>query len=74
MNIVQLNEWTPENSPLGPQKAKNDPQIRSKSITRVDPTTVFKPYPNPKNSPLGPQKVKNDPKLGQNQMSDLKEA
>ena len=24
--------------------------------TRVDPKTVFEPYPNPKNSPLGPKK------------------
>ena len=51
----------PKNSPLGPQKVKNDPQIKSKSdvriekikenkscsITWVDPKTVFEPYPDP---------------------------
>ena len=56
---------------------KNGPQIESKSniridgnvqnescsTKRVDPKTVFEPYPNLKNSPLGPQKYKNDPKI-----------
>ena len=75
---------SPKNSPLGPQKVKNDPKIKSKSIVRiwgnienettwVDPKTVFEPFPNLKNSPLGPQKVKNYPKISQNQMSELKE-
>ena len=31
--------------------------------TKVQPTTIFEPYPNSENSPLGPQKVKNDPKI-----------
>ena len=67
----------PKNSPLGPQKAKNYPKIRSTLKVRiqgsignksysavwVDPRNVFEPYPNPKNSPLGPQKAKNDPKI-----------
>ena len=67
----------PKNSPLGPQKVKNDPKIKSKLnirivrnkeiesclTTLVDPKTVFLPYPDPKNSPRGPQKVKNDPKI-----------
>ena len=67
----------PKNSPLGPQKVKNDPKIESKSNVRiernkknesysttcVDPKLVVEPYPNPKNSPLGPQKLKNYPKI-----------
>ena len=62
----------PKNSPLGPQKVKNDPKIKSKSNVRiernkenescsttwVDPKLVVEPYPNPKNSPLGPPKLK----------------
>ena len=73
----------PKNSPLGPQKVKNDPKIESKSNVRIKKkkgkenescsTTVFVPFPNPKNSPLGPQKVKTTPILSQNQMSELKE-
>ena len=52
----------PKNSPLGPQKVKNDPKIESKSNVRiernkenesgsttwVDPKSVVEPYPNPK--------------------------
>ena len=67
----------PKNSPLGPQKDKNDPQIKSNSNVRIqgiienescsttwlDPQTVFEPYIEPKNSPLGPQKVKNNHKI-----------
>ena len=67
----------PKNSPLGPQKVKNDPKTKSESNVRiekkkedescsikwVDPKTFLEPYSNPKNSPLGPQKVKNDPKI-----------
>ena len=59
-----------KNCPLGPQKFKNDPKIKSKvnvrierneenencSTTRVDPKTVVEPYPSNKNAPLGPQK------------------
>ena len=42
MKIVQLHEGTPKqflnqkDSPLGPQKVKNDPQINSKSNVRVE--------------------------------------
>ena len=67
----------PKNSPLGSQKVKKDPKIKSKpnvriernkecescSTTWVDPKAVFEPYPDPKNSPLGSQKVKSDPKI-----------
>ena len=53
------------------QKIKSKSKVRVKRnienesclTTRVDPKTVFEPFPNPKNSPLGPQKVKNDPKI-----------
>ena len=52
----------PKNSPLGPQKVKNYPKIKSKSNARiernkanesysttwVESKTVFEPYPNPK--------------------------
>ena len=52
----------PKNIPLGPQKVKNDPKIKSKtniriernienescSTTWVDHKTVFELYPNPK--------------------------
>ena len=76
----------PKNSPLGPQKVKNDPKFESKSNvriegnienescsnTRVDPKTVFKPYPNPKNSPIGSQKIKMTPNSSQNQKLELK--
>ena len=80
---MQLHEETPKhffelyphpkNSPLGSQKVKADPKIRSKSKVRIigtiekklfiymsRPKTVFEPYSDPKNSPLGPQK---DPKI-----------
>ena len=54
----------PKISPLGPQKVKNDPKIKSKSNVRikgnidnescsttwVDPKTVFGPFPYPKKS------------------------
>ena len=46
----------PNNSPLGPQKVKKDPKIKSN-------LKVVESYPNPKNSPLGPQKVNNEPKI-----------
>ena len=68
-----------KNSPLGPQKVKNDPKIRSKSKGRIswtienkscstkwiEPKTVFEHYPDPTPTirPLGPKKVKNDPKI-----------
>ena len=55
----------PKNSPLGPQKVKNDPvrieenkENESSSSIRVDPKLVFEPNIEPKNSPLGPQKEK----------------
>ena len=68
--------WT-KNSPMGPQKEKNDPKIKYKSKVRieetienkscsttwVDPKTVLELYPDPKNSSLGPKKVKNEPKI-----------
>ena len=52
----------PKNSPLAPQKVKNDPKIKSKSDVRIernienesysttwsDPQTGFEPYTNPK--------------------------
>ena len=67
----------PKNSPLGPQKVKNDHNFKPKSRVKINETLennrclttwvqhkkVFEPYPIPKNSPLGPQKVKNDPKI-----------
>ena len=63
----------PKNSPLGPQKVKKDPKIKSKSKVRiegtvetetcsttwVDPKKVFEPLPDPKNSPLGPKNNQN---------------
>ena len=66
-----------KNRPLGPQKIKTDPKIKSKSNIRIernkenesysttwlDPKTVVDPYPSPKNAPVGPQKVKNNPKI-----------
>ena len=69
-----------KNSPLGPQKVKNNHKIESKSNVRiernkenescstiwVDSKTVVEPYSNPKNSSLGPQKVKKDPKIKSN--------
>ena len=72
-----LNPNLPKNSPLGPQKVKNDPKIKSKLNIRiegnienescltasVEPKIVFEPYPNPKYSPIGQKKVKNDPKI-----------
>ena len=46
MKVVQLHEQTPKqclnssptpkNSPLGPQKVKNDPKIKSKSNLRIE--------------------------------------
>ena len=46
MKVVQLYEYTlkqllkptpnPKNSPLGPQKVKNDPKIESKSNVRIE--------------------------------------
>ena len=62
---TDLEHYTdPNNNPLGHQKVKNDPRIKSKSkvrieenienkrcsTTRIEPKTGFKPYPNPKNS------------------------
>ena len=81
MKVVHLHESTqiffksylnPKNSPVRPQKVKNDLKIMSKSKVEfeenienrscstilLDPKTVFEPYPNPKNSPLGLKKVK----------------
>ena len=66
---------SPKNSPLGPQKVKNDPKIRSKSnviiegnieiescsTTRVEPKTVVELYSDPQTSPLLPKQDKNDP-------------
>ena len=46
MKVIQLHEWTPKrflnptlnqkNSPLGPQKVKNNPKIKSKSNVRIE--------------------------------------
>ena len=80
MSRPQNSFWNllqPQNNPLGPQKVKTDPTIKSKSnvkiernkenescsITWVGPKILVEPYPNPKNRELGPQKVKNDPKI-----------
>ena len=44
MKVVQLHEWTPKqfliqmgpkNSPLGPQKVKNNPKIKSNLDVRI---------------------------------------
>ena len=65
----------PKNSPLGLQKDKNAPKIKSNLNVRiqgiieiescpskwVDPETVFEPHIEPKNSPLGPQKLRKRP-------------
>ena len=73
-------------SPLGPQKDKNGPKIKSNSnitiqgiirnescsTTWVDPKIIFEPHIEPKNSPIRPRKVKNDPKLDQNQCQNWK--
>ena len=67
----------PKNSPLGSQKFKDDPKIKSKSKVRIegnienescssaiiDPKTVFELNIEPENSPLGSQKFKDDPKI-----------
>ena len=88
MKVVQLTIWVNpkivfelypnlKNSPLGPQKVKNNPKIKYKtniridgniqnencSTTSVDHKTVFELFLNPKISPLGAQKVKNNPKI-----------
>ena len=51
MKIVKLNESTqkffelflnPKNSPLGPQKVKKDPKIKSKSIVSIEKTKKTK--------------------------------
>ena len=80
MRRPQNGFWTfnnPKNSPLGPQKVKNDPRIKSKSNVRfernkedescsntwVDHKTVFEPYPNPRIAHLGPKKMNNDPEI-----------
>ena len=65
---VSIANFYPKNSPLGPQKNKDNPKSRSKlkvkievgienkslGSIKVDPKTASEPYP--KNSPLGPQK------------------
>ena len=72
--------FNPQNSPIGPKKVKDYPNIKSSpnvkiegilenekcSTTWVDPKAVIEPYPNHQNSPIGPQKVKMTPKLSQN--------
>ena len=77
MKTVVETYPNPKNSPLEPQKVKNDPKIKSNSKVRIErnienescstiwvyPKTVVETYPNPKNSTLGPQKVNNDPKF-----------
>ena len=78
----------PENSQLGPQKAKNDPKINSKlndrikgnvenescSTTWVDPKQLLNPTPTTKPAHLGPKKTKTTPKLSQIQMSEFSES
>ena len=76
----------PETSPLGPQKDKNNPKIKSNSNVRIQGIIENESCSNiwvdtqkqflsiePKNSPLGPIKVKNNNKIKSNQMSELKE-
>ena len=78
------NRWEPLppqelKTTLGPQKAKNEPKIKSelkdlwklKVVTLSRPKNRFCTYPDLKNSPLGPQ-VKSDPKLRQIQKLELK--
>ena len=69
----------PKNSPVGPQKVKNDPRTKSKSkvtieenienekffTTLVDPKTFFEPYPDLKKSSIDPKKQKKTLELGQ---------
>ena len=76
-----------KNNPLGPQKVKNNPKIKSKEKVRIEGTIEKKvvqlhewtPYlipgtiPRPQICLLGQQKVKNNLKLSQNQNSELKE-
>ena len=77
----------PQICPLGPQKVKNNPKIKSKEKVRIEGTIEKKvvqlhewtPYlipgtiPRPQICLLGQQKVKNNLKLSQNQNSELKE-
>ena len=54
MKGVQLHDWTPKkvfephieprNSPLGPQKVKNNPKIKSKSNIRIEENKKNKSY------------------------------
>ena len=90
MKVEQLHELTPKqffdttpttkNSPLMPQKVKNDAKIKSKSnlgiegniekescsTTPVDPKTVVQPYTDLQTRPLGPQKDRIDHKIESN--------
>ena len=77
-----------KNSPLGPQKVKNDPKIKSKSNVRIegnienescsstwlDPENSYGTLSRPPNQPIRAQKDKNDPKLSQIQMSEFLES
>ena len=38
IKVVHLYELTQKNRPLGPQKVKNDPKIKSKSKVRIEGT------------------------------------
>ena len=74
--VVKPNSY-PQTSPLGLQKDKNDPKIKSNlnvriqgiienescSTTWVNLNKIFEPHIAPKNSPLGPQKVKKNPDI-----------
>ena len=62
----------PKNSPLGPQKVKNDPKINQNQISELKETKKMEvvqlhentlPYPIPQNIQLGLQKAKSDPKI-----------
>ena len=77
--------FSPKISPLGPEKAKKNPKIRSKLKVRiegsrenksclsewVDPKNVFEPYYDPNLAHWGPKKPKCAPKLGQTQKQEV---
>ena len=61
--------WAPKSQKWPKNRSKSNVRIEGNienencSTTRVDPKTVFEPYPDPKNSPFGPKTVKNDSKI-----------
>ena len=76
-DLLVIQHPNPENGPLGPQKVKNDPKIKSNwkvrieriiencSTTWIHSKTVFERYTDPNDYPLDRQKVKRDPKIEQ---------